>query len=126
MQINLSQFKQNYLVVGLSDEDVARVAELAKVETVEGGKEFVKLGAKDPDLYIILDGIAMVYRKGGALLGERGPGSVIGEIALVDDQPRSAYVVAKAYLTYAHIDGRALTRIIHGRFKRAALCVFRV
>jgi CRP-like cAMP-binding protein len=112
MEVNLSQFKKNYLVVGLSEDDVTRVAELAKLKTIEGGTEFVKLGAKDPDLYIIMDGTAMVYRKGGALLGERGPGSVIGEIALVDDQPRSAYVVAKAHLTYAHIDGRELRRFM--------------
>lgn len=112
MDINLNQFKQNYLVVGLNDDDVAKVAELATLKTVEAGTEFVKLGAKDPDLYIIMDGIAMVYRKGGALLGERGPGSVIGEIALVDDQPRSAYVVSKAYLTYAHLDGKELRKFM--------------
>jgi CRP-like cAMP-binding protein len=112
MEINLAQFKQNYLVVGLKDEDIEKVAALAKLHVVEGGAEFVKLGAKDPDLYIILDGIAMVYRKGGALLGERGPGSVIGEIALVDDQPRSAYVVAKAYLSFAKLDGRELRKFM--------------
>jgi len=112
MEVNLNYFKQNYLVVGLSDEDIKKVADLAKVTTVEGGHEIVKLGEKNPDLYIILDGVAMVYRKGGILLGERGPGSVIGEIALVDDQPRSAYVVAKAYLTYAHIDGQELRKFM--------------
>ncbi len=112
MEINLDQFKRNYLVVGLSDEDVAKVAELAVLKTVDGGKQIVKIGAKDPDLYIILEGIAMVYRTGAVLLGERGPGSVIGEIALVDDQPRSAYVVSKADLTYAHFDGKVLRRFM--------------
>ncbi|MDR3689195.1 MAG: cyclic nucleotide-binding domain-containing protein [Fimbriimonas sp.] len=113
MEVNLEMFKQNYLVVGLSDEDIAKVAELAKLEVVSRGHEIVKLGARDPDLYIILDGIAMVYRKGGALLGERGPCSVIGEISLVDNQPRSAYVISKASLTYAHIDGRVLRQFMY-------------
>jgi CRP/FNR family cyclic AMP-dependent transcriptional regulator len=112
MEINLAEFKQNYLVVGLSEDDVMKVAALAKLKTVEGGVEFVKLGAKDPDLYVILSGTALVYRQGGVLLGERGSGSVIGEIALVDDQPRSAYVVSKAYLTYAHLDGKELRRFM--------------
>jgi len=112
MEINLTYFKKNYLVVGLSDEDIVKVAELAKLRIVTAGTEFVKLGAKDPDLYIILDGTAMVYRKGAVLLGEREPGSVIGEIALVDDQPRSAYVVAKGPLSYAVLDGKELRRFM--------------
>lgn len=112
MDISLENFKKNYLVMGLSDEDVSRVIELAELKIVENGHELVKLGQNDPDLYIILEGAAMVYRKGGVLLGERGPGAVIGEIALVDDQPRSAYVVAKGPLVYAELDGRALRRFM--------------
>src|SRR5947207_719341 len=104
MQVDLNIFKKNYLVVGLSDADVQRVADLSEMRIVKGGEQIVTLGAKDPDLYIIIDGTAMVYRQGGVVLGERGPGSVIGEIALVDDQPRSAYVLAKAHLTYARLD----------------------
>ena len=116
MEVSLEQFKQNYLVVGLSDDDIAKVATLAKLHVVGVGTEFVRMGARDSDLYIILDGIAMVYRKEGALLGERGPGSVIGEIALVDDQPRSAYVVSKGNLTYAKIDGKELRKFMfHNR-----------
>ena len=112
MEINLNQFKQNYLVSGLSDEDIAKVAELAQLKGVEGGQEIVKLGKTDSDLYIILDGTAMVYKQGGVLLGERGPGSVIGEIALIDNLPRSAYVVSRNYLTYAVIDGKGLRRFM--------------
>ncbi len=113
MEVNLNTFKQNYLVVGLSDEDVSKVAELASLKIVEGGTEIVKLGARNHDLYIILSGTAMVYRQGGALLGEREPGSVIGEIALVDNQPRSAYVVSKGHMTYAHLDGKVLRKFMY-------------
>ncbi len=112
MDIDLNVFKKNYLVVGLSDEDVQRVAELAELKIVRGGQEIVKLGSKDPDLFVILDGVAIVYRSGGVVLGERGPGSVIGEIALVDNQPRSAYVLSKANLTYAQFDGNKLRRFM--------------
>ena len=112
MQIDLNIFKKNYLVVGLSDEDVKRVAELGELKIVRGGEQIVKLGSQDPDLYIIIDGIAMVYREGGVVLGERGPGSVIGEIALVDNQPRSAYVLAKSNMTYVRLDGVQLRRFM--------------
>lgn len=112
MEIDLNVFKKNYLVAGLADDDVKRVAELAELKVVKGGDQIVKLGSKDPDLYIILDGVAMVYREGGVILGERGPGSVIGEVALVDDQPRSAYVLAKGNLAYARLDGVTLRRFM--------------
>lgn len=112
MPIDLNVFKKNYLVVGLSDGDVQRVADLAELKIARGGEEIVRLGEKDPDLYIVLDGTAVVYRQGGVVLGERGPGSVIGEIALVDDQPRSAYVVAKGTLSYAVLDGNKLRRFM--------------
>jgi CRP-like cAMP-binding protein len=113
MEINFNTFKKNYLVLGLSDEDIRKVASLVKLQTVKDGHEIVRLGAKDPDIFIILDGTAMVFRKGGMLLGARPPGSVIGEIALVDDQPRSAYVIAKGAVTYAHIEGRTLRRFMY-------------
>ncbi|RYG19203.1 cyclic nucleotide-binding domain-containing protein [bacterium] len=112
MEIDLNVFKKNYLVAGLGDEDVRRVSRLAEVEVAQPGEEIVKLGSREPDLFVILDGTAIVYREGGVVLAERGPGAVIGEIALVDDGPRSAYVHAKTTLAYAKFDGRALRRFM--------------
>ena len=95
MKIDFDTFKRSYLVVGLSEPDIKKVMDLATVGEVKNGHEIVKLGTREPDIYIILSGICKVVRKGGALLGTCGVGSVIGEVALLDDQPRSASVVAK-------------------------------
>jgi len=112
MEINLNAFNQNYLVAGLSGQDIEKVVKLAELKVVMGGTEIVKLGAKEPDLFVILEGTAIVYREGGVVLGERGTGAVIGEIALVDNQPRSAYVHSKGTLTYARFDGVQLRRFM--------------
>jgi len=112
MELDLSIFKKNYLVVGLTDEQVRLVAELAEFKVVNNGVEIVRMGATDPDLFVIIDGHAMVYAKEGTVLGERGPGSVIGEITLVDNQPRSAYVTAKGALTIAKFDGAKLRKFM--------------
>lgn len=112
MEMNLEVFKKNYLVCGLSDDDIRTVAELSEFRVLPGGAEVVRLGDKNPDLFVIIDGIAMVYAKGGVVLGERGPGSVIGEASLVDNQPRSAYVMAKGTLTVAHFDGVKLRKFM--------------
>ena len=112
MSLDLAVFKKNYLVVGLSDEDIKRVADLAELKVAKSGEEIVKLGAKGSDLFVILDGKALVCREHGIVLGEHGAGSVIGEIALVDDGPRSAYVTAKNTLTYARLDGGTLRKFM--------------
>lgn len=112
MEIDLDAFKKNYLVVGLSDDDVKSVLELAEIKIASQGFELIKMGTKGADLFVILDGTAMVYRHEGTVLGERGAGAVFGEIALVDDQPRSAFVVAKDTLTYARLDGHALRKFM--------------
>jgi len=112
MELDLKIFKQNYLVVGLSDDDIQKVAALAEFKVVGAGTEIISLGRRDADLCVVIDGIAMVYRHGGVLLGERGPGSVVGEVSLVDGQPRSAYVVAKGSLSYAYLDGNKLRKFM--------------
>ncbi len=113
MKIDFDTFKRSYLVVGLSEPDIKKVMDLATVGEVKNGHEIVKLGTREPDIYIILSGICKVVRKGGALLGTCGVGSVIGEVALLDDQPRSASVVAKGPVTYAYIDGRVLRKFMN-------------
>ncbi len=112
MSIDLSVFRRSYLVVGLPDEEVARVAELAAFKVAFPGNVIIDQGAANADLLIILDGVVEVFSRTGTLLGERGPCSVIGEISLVDNQPRSASVAAKGTVSYARIDGDALRRFM--------------
>jgi CRP-like cAMP-binding protein len=113
MDLTLEAFKKNYLVVGLSDDDVKKVMTLASVCVFQPGQEIVTLGARDLDIFIVLSGQATVLRKGGALLGTAAPGAVIGEVALLDNQARSATVMARTgVVTCARIDGNDLRRFI--------------
>ena len=54
-------------------------------------------------MYIIESGRVEV-RQGGAVLGELGPGDVFGEMALLQEQPHSASVVAKTAVRALEID----------------------
>jgi CRP-like cAMP-binding protein len=112
MSVDLSIFRRNYLVVGLPDEEIARVAELAEFRIAYPGNTLIEQGAGNADLLIILDGTVEVHSKTGTVLGERGPGSVIGEIALVDNRPRSASVSANGTVSYARINADALRRFM--------------
>lgn len=87
-------FKGNYLTHGLPQEAIDGVAELGELVHFPLSDVILVRGSRSADLYVILDGKAIVYGAGKEKLGEAGPGSVVGEIALVDAGPRSADVAA--------------------------------
>ena len=64
----------------------------------KAGEIIMRQGAKGDCAYIIEDGVVEIFieREGGKTqnVGTRGPGSIIGEMAIVDDAPRTATVRA--------------------------------
>lgn len=64
----------------------------------KSGEIIMRQGAKGDCAYIIEDGVVEIFieRDGGKIqmVGTRGPGSIIGEMAIVDDAPRTATVRA--------------------------------
>ncbi|MCH7944560.1 MAG: cyclic nucleotide-binding domain-containing protein [Armatimonadetes bacterium] len=103
-------FKKNYLVTGLDDRAVGEIAELAEVGSAMAGACLIEKGDDSSDLFVILDGTVHVYTKQGNKLGECGPGSVLGEVALVDAGPRSANVMCLGVVTYAKLPAADLRR----------------
>ena len=88
------QLSNNYIFRGLPREVVAGMAAVAAVRRYDGGTTLVRQFDNDSDLYIILEGGARIRDYHGETLAEFGPGSVIGEMALIDENTRSATVVA--------------------------------
>ncbi len=79
---------------GLSEDELAKVVELAQPQTFPGGDLIVRQFDRNSDLIIILEGRAQIRTFREELICEVGPGSIIGEMSLVDEQPRSANVRA--------------------------------
>ncbi len=55
-------------------------------------------GARGDEAYIIRHGYVTIVKKDGERtveLAARGPGEIVGEMALIDDAPRSASLIAK-------------------------------
>lgn len=81
------------LLAGLDDRVRDRLAQIGKRRTYAAGETIVKEGATGTALYIVLRGNVRVER-GGASVGDLASGDFFGELALIEDEPRSASVIA--------------------------------
>ena len=69
------------------------VARLLEEVRVEPGDTFVEGGSVEDWLFVVVDGRVRVH-SGERTLAEAGPGSVVGELAVLVPAPRSASVTA--------------------------------
>ena len=81
------------LLAGLDGRIRRRLAETGKRRTYAQDDEIVREGSNGTALYIILSGEGRVER-GGEQLGTMKAGDFFGELALIEEHPRSASVVA--------------------------------
>jgi CRP-like cAMP-binding protein len=84
-------------------------AELFRQETgalqLAPGDSLFREGEKGEKMYVLLEG-EMEILLGDFVLETVGKGALIGEMALIDDNPRTASVVAKTSCRLAEIDRR--------------------
>jgi CRP-like cAMP-binding protein len=99
---------RNYVFRGLPDTVIATLAGLAVKRPFASGEVLVERFGPGTDLFVLLEGTACIHASGGGTIAEFGPGSIIGEISLVDQQPRSATVEATTAGTAAVIPLSAL------------------
>lgn len=78
---------------GLSGEDLKSIVTLCKERSFEAGDKLVRKGDKGVGFYLILEGSVEV-KSGNITLAKFGTGQFFGEMSLLDDEPRSADVVA--------------------------------
>lgn len=79
---------------GLSKKQLREVSSLATRLDEPAGTQLTKEGRVGNEFIIVLEG-EIEIRKGDEVVATRGPGSYVGEIALLDNRPRTATVVAK-------------------------------
>jgi len=95
----------------LSRRQLRRVVSLARAKRFQRGVPVVVVGRPGDAFYVILDGHASV-----GVPGRRprriGPGSYFGEMALLDDAPRSATVTAAGELLVLEIGRTAFVRLL--------------
>ena len=82
------------LFEGLSKKQLSQVSSLMTPLDLKAGKVIARQGEVGREFLILLEGQVEVARD-GKIIAVRGPGDFIGEIALLDNQPRTATVTAR-------------------------------
>jgi CRP-like cAMP-binding protein len=96
---------------GFTDDELARVAELADDVEAESGAMLVDQGRVGQECYVILDGQAGVFAN-GEHIATVGPGMMVGEMALVEHRPRNATVVAETPMRLLAFDTRHFKQLL--------------
>ena len=104
--------RYNYIFRGLPKDVVAGIAALADIRGYRGGDVIVRQYDHNSDLIIILEGTARIKSNDEQTIAEFGPGSIVGEIALIDDEPRSATVTAVGDVKAAIISSKQLHAVM--------------
>jgi len=97
MKKNYTQFLKNIeLFQGLSNEDLERISDLCHEEQFQAGEIIFQEGVVPDRFYIVMKGKVEVWKDYGTpfqdILALRGEGASFGEMALIDDLPRSATI----------------------------------
>ncbi|HTH06728.1 MAG TPA: cyclic nucleotide-binding domain-containing protein, partial [Ilumatobacteraceae bacterium] len=79
------------LFSGLTKKELERVAMAGSEVELHAGNVVMQEGQPGRTALVILKG-TLVARRNGRKVRDLGPGEIVGELALIDDQPRSATV----------------------------------
>lgn len=94
VNLKLDTLKKIPLFRYLTYQELVKVLNITAVEQHDSGTTIIKEGDSGEELYVILAGRAVVSRQGKEIV-ELNPGLHFGEMALVDQSPRSATVTAR-------------------------------
>jgi CRP-like cAMP-binding protein len=99
------------LFQGLSKRHLRRIAKLGRTRRFPAGTAIVRAGDAGSAFYVLLDGTARVEAVGGRKR-RLGAGDSFGEMALLDDAPRSANVFAEDELLTLTIGRSAFVKLV--------------
>jgi CRP-like cAMP-binding protein len=90
------------------DDVLARVAQVARIVHLSPGEQFIEQGSVGDCLYVMIDGEAAILVDSQQVT-KRLAREVIGELAILDKQPRRASCVAVTEITALKIEQNDFT-----------------
>jgi signal transduction histidine kinase len=111
----LARFRHVPLFAGLSDEDLTRICSESTDVGLAAGEVLFREGEAGDRAFVVASGQVEVLKATGsrdALLAVRSAGDVIGEMALLEQAPRSATVRARGEAELVSIPRAALDELL--------------
>ncbi|MGV3760544.1 MAG: cyclic nucleotide-binding domain-containing protein [Actinomycetota bacterium] len=99
------------LFARMSNADLAEVAKLGEPVEAEAGAHLMEQGDVGTECFLVLEGEAGVI-SGEDHVATIGPGSIVGEMALIGHRPRNASVVAQTSMRLLAFDIAAFNRLL--------------
>jgi CRP-like cAMP-binding protein len=108
------------LFVGLDPDDLEQLSGIAHERRYAAGMNLCKEGETGDEVFLVVSGKVQAWVKsagGGAprVLGESGEGSCIGEMAALDNAPRTAWVTATAETRTLVLSGAEFKHLLADR-----------
>lgn len=103
--------KHTPLFANCSKRELEEIAHLADEIDLREGKEMTRQGSPGREFFVLLEGEAEVA-KDGRVINQLSGGDFFGEIALVDDSPRTATVTATTPVRALVITDRSFRRLL--------------
>jgi CRP/FNR family cyclic AMP-dependent transcriptional regulator len=106
----LELLKRVPLFAGLGRREIEEIGRLAEEIDVAAGRVLMREGQTGQEFFVIVRG-SVIIERGGTRLRVLGAGDFLGEIALVDDGPRTATATVEsdsALLVLAHREFHSL------------------
>ncbi len=116
--------RNHFLLSALSDEDLEKLARYSQVQSVDSGTVIFNKNDAGDSMMVIIEGKVMIGSTSIAgkelVLNIIGEGEVLGEIAFVDGEARTADARALEATTYLVLERRYFQPLLDGQPKLAA------
>lgn len=84
----------SYLLKGATIGDIESIEVVCETREFQTEQIIVAEGEVSHDMFIVLEGAIRAQSNDGTIVGQFGPGAVVGEIAFLDGKPRATNIIA--------------------------------
>ncbi len=108
--------EEGSLLAQFTQQDLQCFAGFLQIYRVSSGIPFIVEGDPGDFMVLVLEGVVEVFKRGAegerSLVGVAAPGKTLGEMSLIDGEPRFATCVAATPVTFAALPRKGLERIM--------------